>query len=136
MADDDAPPAPESHEAPYLMQMPDGSVQSRVLQTDRPVTHGELSGYVASQGGVYLGAPPPLAPPSPAPTTPAPAPVPTPAPRAQVVAPPNLFQAFGGYDMGGGAALSQALSPPALPEAPPGTERVVGAITSSRSLGS
>jgi len=175
MADEDAPPAPESHEAPYLMQMPDGSVQSRVLQTDRPVTHGELSGYVASQGGVYLGPPPPPAPPptttttlppalppppepfvGPSPYVPpevqrmesptverewaaerartAPAPVPTPAPRPQVVAPPNLFQAFGGYDMGGGAALSQALAPPALPEAPPGTERVVGAITAPRSL--
>jgi hypothetical protein len=73
MADDNAPPAPESHEAPYLMQMPDGSVQSRVLTTDRPVTHGELSGYVASQGGVYMGPP---SPPTPPPAAPPPAPAP------------------------------------------------------------
>lgn len=58
MADDDAPP-PDYHEAPYIMQRPDGSQETRVLRTDRPVTHGELSDYVASQGGVYMGPPPP-----------------------------------------------------------------------------
>jgi len=60
-----------------------------------------------------------------------------PAPRAQV-APPNLFQAFGGYDMGGGAALSQALAPP-VPAEPvaPGTgtvDRVTGVLIPQRSL--
>jgi len=70
----------------------------------------------------------------------APAPVVLPAPRAQVVAPPNLFQAFGGYDMGGGAALSQALAPP-VPAAPvaPGTgtvDRVAGVLVPQRSFSS
>jgi len=70
----------------------------------------------------------------------APALVAMPAPRAQVVAPPNLFQAFGGYDPGGGAALSQALAPP-VPAAPvaPGTgtvDRVTGVLVPQRTLSS
>src|SRR5262245_15550151 len=147
-------PPPEYHEAPYLMQMPDGSVESRVLRTDQPVTHRWIAGYVAQQGGTYLGPPPPTEPapqpeqpppppeapspfvgpippmppeserilydpaiqaqwaaerartaPSPMPSAPGPSPVPPPT--------PSLTQAFGGYDLGGGAPLSYALAPPA-----------------------
>ncbi len=83
MPDDAAPPAPEYHEAPYLMQMPDGSTQSRVLRTDRPITHGELSDYVASQGGVYMGPPPP-----PAPAEQPPPPAEAPPPPPELVGPP------------------------------------------------
>jgi|SRR5262245_19074121 len=87
MPDDAPPPAPEYHEAPYLMQMPDGSTQSRVLRTDRPITHGELSDYVASQGGVYMGPPPPPAPPAEQPPPPAEAPPPAP----ELVGPPEYL---------------------------------------------
>jgi len=61
-------PTPDSHETPYLMRLSDGSVQSRILHTDQPVTHGWLADYVQSQGGTYLGPP---APPEPAPPPPA-----------------------------------------------------------------
>src|SRR5215475_4661644 len=63
---DDAP----RYETPYLMQLPDGSTQSRVLHTDRPITHGEVADYVAGQGGVYMGPP---APPEPTEAPPPPA---------------------------------------------------------------
>src|SRR5215470_12002153 len=86
MPDDTPPPAPEYHEAPYLMQMPDGSTQSRILRTDRPITHGELSDYVASQGGVYMGPPPP---PAPAEQPPPPAEAPAPAPAPELAGPPE-----------------------------------------------
>ena len=130
MADDEAPPppAPDYHETPYVMQHPDGSTETRVLRSDRPITHGELSDYVASRGAVYMG------PPQPAATTTTTTP-PPPAPTAQ---PPSLMQAFGGYDLGSGSALSQAFAPPSpgLPEAPPGYERVSGALLPHRTLGS
>lgn len=166
MADDDTAPAPDYHEAPYMMQRPDGSTETRVLHTDRPITHGELSDYVASQGGVYLGPPPPPStttttttappttttqwqPPPPLPPNatdldranrawalgsyippeeappPRAAPPPAPPAAAPTVAPPSLMQAFGGYDLGGGAALSQAFAPPAAPEVPAGVRGVI-----------
>src|SRR5215813_14779872 len=68
------------YETPYVMQLPDGSTQSRVLHTDRPITHGEVADYVAGQGGVYMGPP--------APPTPAEAPPPAAAPP-EFVGPPE-----------------------------------------------
>jgi len=60
MPDDDAPPpSPDYYETPYSIQRPDGSIDSGTLHTDQPVTHGWLSDYAQSQGGVYLGAPQP-----------------------------------------------------------------------------
>jgi len=50
---------------------------------------------------------------APSPMPPAPGPSPVPPEK-----PPSLMQAFGGYDLGGGAPLSYALAPPVPPGAP------------------
>jgi hypothetical protein len=105
---DDTNPAPETHETPYVMQMPDGSTQSRVLVTDQPVTHGDVAAYVASQGGTYLGPPQAPQPQPPAPPTPGP------------VAPPSANY-FGGYEIGANAPLSYAFAPPMIAPPSPAT---------------
>ena len=75
MPDDAAPPpAPDYYATPYSIQQPDGSVTSGELHTDQPVSHGWLSDYAQSQGGVYLGPPAPPPPPPPAPELPPPLP--------------------------------------------------------------
>jgi hypothetical protein len=145
-----APPAaPEYHEAPYQMRLPDGSVQSRVLRTNQPVTHGWMANYVQSQGGVYMGPPPPLVPEEPAepeqpprrlvlPATGQPG-VPSEVVRMQAVSPtpqepeapppgiaapppaapppPGVSALGAGYQLGGGAPLAYAVTPP-MPAAP------------------
>src|SRR5215472_183644 len=109
MPDDDAPPSPDYYETPYSIQRPDGSVDSGTLHTDQPVTHGWLSDYAQSQGGVYLGPPAPAPTPPPAPESQPPPPLP---PNATDADRANRAWALGSYEPPAPAPAPQSPMPP------------------------
>ena len=122
MPDDSAPT--QHYDTPYLVTMPDGSTQSRILTTTGPPSVGDIADHATAQGMTFAGFPQPPTPaeqPSGATPTSQVAPPPTPSfteRAAGIMFPKRSIESqvpsigLGAGGAWGGAALGAMVPPP------------------------